>query len=196
MSHTNDHEQVTPQRILPSKKELYRLASELNDVGLEYHRTGTYHKALFRYQEAARIRLIASEIGNREMTGLANLSRTSVIERHEAVKMEKEELILKSADTQSQVQPLDLYHQATSRTTCGHHYITVDKPICSATQINEEEMSLQVDTAVTLYNMALVHQENNRMMMASKLFSEALQAIPQTSYPLLTALIHYCSAKV
>eukprot|EP00957_Ditylum_brightwellii_P090129 6864632-Ditylum_brightwellii.AAC.1 len=56
-------------------------------------------------------------------------------------------------------------------------------------------MSLEVDTAVTLYNMGIVHQENNRMMMASQLFSLALQSITQTSYLFLTAHIHYSSAK-
>uniref|UniRef100_A0A7S4UX16 MalT-like TPR region domain-containing protein n=1 Tax=Ditylum brightwellii TaxID=49249 RepID=A0A7S4UX16_9STRA len=199
MSHINDYGRVTPLRLLPSKKELYRLASELNDVGVEYHRAGTYHKALLEYQEAANLRMVASQIANGDMTGLANLPMTNMIEKYETVKAQKEELILKSADRQPKDQPLDLYRtlhqQARSRTTSDNNNIPVEEPICSATQVNEEEMSLEVDTAVTLYNMGLVHQENNRMMMATQFFSLAQQSIPQTSYPFLTALIRYSSAK-
>eukprot|EP00957_Ditylum_brightwellii_P037962 2871297-Ditylum_brightwellii.AAC.1 len=61
ISMSNDHGRVTPLRLLPSKNKLYRLASELNDIGVEYHRAGTYHKALLEYQEAANIRMIVSQ---------------------------------------------------------------------------------------------------------------------------------------
>eukprot|EP00957_Ditylum_brightwellii_P103261 7870320-Ditylum_brightwellii.AAC.1 len=81
------------------------------------------------------------------MTGLANLPMTNMIEKYEAMKVQKEELILKSADRQSKEQALDLYRplhqQARSRTTCDNNNISAEEPICSATQINEEEMSLE-----------------------------------------------------
>eukprot|EP00957_Ditylum_brightwellii_P036696 2779559-Ditylum_brightwellii.AAC.1 len=109
MSHVYDYGRVTPQILLPSKKELYRLASELNDVGVEYHRAGSCHKALLEYQEAANVRMVASQIENGDMTGLAKLPRISMKEKYKAMKAQKEELILKSADRQPKDQPLDLY---------------------------------------------------------------------------------------
>eukprot|EP00957_Ditylum_brightwellii_P211026 15365680-Ditylum_brightwellii.AAC.1 len=183
-------------RLLPSKKELYELAREMNDVGVEYHKVGIDHRALLGYQQAVHFRMVASKIENCQMSDLADLSRTSIQEKYEAVKILREELVLKSADLQSKVPPLDLYHQTRSRTTFDHHDITTEKPICLTTLMNKVDMSEQVDTAVTLYNMGLVHQNSNRLLAASKLFSMALRVSSQVSHLSLSALILFSSAKI
>eukprot|EP00957_Ditylum_brightwellii_P065388 4960415-Ditylum_brightwellii.AAC.1 len=187
--------------LLPSKEELYRLANELNDFSVEYHKVGLYDKALIGYKEAVRIRLVARKAErckySSKMEDFANLSRATVKEWYETLKMQKEELLLKTAGQQTPILLLDLYHERGSRTTCFRRNIVIVKPICSATQIIEEEnKSKSVNSAVTLYNIGLIHQEGNNLIRASQLFSMALCILPQVSYPSLTAHILYSSAQI
>eukprot|EP00957_Ditylum_brightwellii_P194294 14797838-Ditylum_brightwellii.AAC.1 len=82
--------QMKPSELLPSKKEFYRLARELNDLGLEYHIAGVYDKALLGYQEAVRIRMIALKIESYKLADIADLSDASVKERCKTVRVQRE----------------------------------------------------------------------------------------------------------
>mmetsp|Transcript_34032 Transcript_34032/g.51332 ORF Transcript_34032/g.51332 Transcript_34032/m.51332 type:complete len:540 (+) Transcript_34032:62-1681(+) len=186
--------QMSLSELLPSKKEFYRLARELNDFGLEHHIAGVYDKALLGYQEAVRIRMIALKFESYKLADIADLSDASVKERCKTVRVQREELALNTADQQTQIPPLDLYHRSKSRSTCDHCSVKIEKPIRSATWMDEEE-SKYIDPAITLYNIGLVYQKSDRPTKATQLFSMALRVLPQASHPPLGALILYSSAQ-
>jgi len=185
---------TNPSGFLPSKKEFYRLARELNDFGLEYHIAGVYDKALLGYQEAVRIRMIALKIESYELADISDLSNDSIKERYETVRAQREGLALNITDQQTQMPPLDLYHRSESRSTCDHCNVKIEQPIHSATWMDEEG-SKYIDSAITLYNIGLIHQKSNRPIKATQLFSMALRVLPQASHPPLGALILYSSAQ-
>eukprot|EP00957_Ditylum_brightwellii_P182570 13907335-Ditylum_brightwellii.AAC.1 len=131
-----------------------------------------------------------------EIERFANFTTRSVQKRYETVKVQKKELALKLADQQTPLPRLSLYHQSgsTSRSAFDHDCIAIQKPVRSATRIDEEE-SKHVNSAVTLYNVGLVYHESGKMIKSTKFFDMALRAIPQSFYPSFTALILYSSAQ-
>eukprot|EP00957_Ditylum_brightwellii_P023657 1785446-Ditylum_brightwellii.AAC.1 len=98
-----------------------------------------------------------------------------VKERHEMIKVQKEDMALKTSGQQNQIPLLGLYSRNESRTTCDGHDIAIGKPINSTTQVGGDEYTKHVNSAVTLYNMGLVHQERSNHVKASELFTMALQ---------------------
>eukprot|EP00957_Ditylum_brightwellii_P096338 7337600-Ditylum_brightwellii.AAC.1 len=137
---------------------------------------------------------MALKIDSYKLSDIADLSDASVKERCKKVRVQREELALNNADRETQIPPLDLYRRSESRSTCDHCSVKIEKPIHSATRMDEED-SKHIDSAITLYNIGLVYQKSDRPIKATRLFSMALRVLPQASHPPLTALILYSSAQ-
>lgn len=178
--------------------QLRPLANSLNNVGALLHGGGDYKMALWYYQEAVQVRTEALQSVMRpELKKRDDSDHQAVLRRRcDAITAEERRLRLCHRKGTPKLDLYNIRERDEGRLDRSQQKFSLPVHITStevSPQVPSESKQhghiLERESAVTLFNMGLVHHEHANLDKAFQLFSMALKVLPTSADPALAALI-------